>query len=75
MSKLLDYVSAWFSKHGGYSHVVAAAWVTISLAYDSVPQFKDAVVGAFDSSPGWLHKAIAIGVPLYVWYKNTHKAG
>jgi len=73
MTKIWSYITAWFEKQGGFSHVIAGAWVTITLAYAAVPEFKDAVVGAFDASPSWLHKLIAIAVPLYVWYANTHK--
>lgn len=73
MSKIWAYITAWFEKQGGISHVVAGAWVTITLAYAAVPEFKNDVMAVYAMTPTWVHRTIALAVPLYVWYKSTRK--
>ncbi len=68
----MNTIKQWFQSKGGFSHVAAAVFTSLMLAYAAVPSFHALVIQVHATLPGWLQELFTTALALYAWYKTTN---
>jgi hypothetical protein len=73
-NKFVAKITAWLASKGGFSHVVAAAYLAAVTLYASVPAFANLLNTIYGLVPAWGHELLLAVLGVAAWYRNGKTA-
>lgn len=71
----MNWLEKFLKDHNITTHTIAGAIAAAGVLYATDQSFHDAVVTAFQATPAWVHKLVAIIGPIYLAYHKSNKTG
>ncbi len=73
MSRIFTFISAWFRRQGGFTHVVAGLYASGVAAYAAVPPFHRFIITIWAITPPFVRELALTATGLVAWYVGRNK--